>query len=133
MGELLRGSRTANPCAHTPMHEVGIAQSILDAGRTEAAQLAGSQLKRIGVRIGVLCGVDLQALEFALMAIQAGTEFEGIQIDLQICLRKNRCSGCGHEFETELYSEPCPKCANPDVQLIGGTELELACIEVDEP
>lgn len=115
------------------MHEVGIANAILDAGRAEAGRLAGSRLKKIGVRVGVLSGVDLQALEFALMAIRAGTELEAVEIDLQSCPRKNRCVKCGFEFETEMYSKPCPDCASEQIQLIGGEELELAFIEVDEP
>jgi len=115
------------------MHEVGIAQSILDAGRVEAERLAGSRLKRIGVRVGVLSGVDIQALEFALMALRAGTELEDVEIGLQSCPRKNRCSKCGFEFETEMYSRPCPECGSEAIQLIGGEELELAFVEVDEP
>lgn len=115
------------------MHEVGIAQSILDAGRTEARRLAGSRLKRIGVRVGVLSGVDLQALEFALMALRAGTDLEELEIDLQSCPRRNRCAQCGFEFETEMYSRPCPDCTSEQIQLIGGEELELAFVEVDEP
>ena len=114
------------------MHEVGIAQSIVEAGRVEAGRLAGSRLKRIGVRVGVLSGVDLQALEFALMAIRVGTDLEDVEIDLQRCPRRNRCSKCGFEFETEMYSRPCPDCASEEIQLIGGEELELAFIEVDE-
>ena len=115
------------------MHEVGIAQSILEAGRIEADRLAGARLKRIGVRVGVLAGVDLQALEFALMAIRAGTELEEVEIDLQSCPRRNHCATCSIDFETKLYSEPCPSCGNQQVRLIGGEELELAFIEVDEP
>lgn len=115
------------------MHEVGIAQSILDAGKAEAELLAGARLKRIGVRVGVLSGVDLQALEFALTALRAGTDMEAVEIDVQSCPRRNRCAGCGCEFETALYSEPCPGCAGEHARLVGGEELELAFIEVDEP
>lgn len=115
------------------MHEVGIAQSILEAGQVEAGRLGGARLKRIGVRVGVLSGVDMQALEFALMAIRAGTDLEDVEIDLQKCLRRNRCAKCGFEFETEMYSRPCPDCLSEESQLIGGEELELAFIEVDEP
>lgn len=115
------------------MHEVGIANSILEAGRAEAGRLAGARLKRIGVRVGVLSGVDLQALEFALMALRMGTDLEDLEIDLQSCPRRNRCAKCGCEFETALYSEPCPSCGSEQAQLIGGEELELAFVEVDEP
>lgn len=114
------------------MHEVGIANSILEAGQTEAARLAGSRLTRIGVRVGVLSGVDMEALKFALTALRKGTELEAVEIDLQSCPRRNLCMGCGHEFETALYSEPCPMCAEIESKLIGGEELELSFVEVEE-
>ncbi|ACO34401.1 MULTISPECIES: hydrogenase maturation nickel metallochaperone HypA [Acidobacterium] len=114
------------------MHEVGIANAILEAAQTEVARLAGTRLTRVGVRIGVLSGVDIDALEFALAALRKGTELEKIDVELQKCPRRNRCAKCGCEFETDLYSEPCPSCANEQVQLIGGEELELAFVEVDE-
>lgn len=115
------------------MHEVGIAQSILEAGRTEARRLAGARLKRIGVRVGVLTGVDLQVLEGALGALLVGTDLEDLAIDLQSCPRRNRCAKCGCEFATALHVEPCPGCAGEEVEVIGGEELELTFVEVDEP
>lgn len=114
------------------MHEVGIANAILEAGQIEARRMAGSRLTRIGVRIGVLSGVDLQALNFALMALRAGTDLENIQIDLQSCPRRNRCTACDREFQTALYSEPCPGCGSKKASLIGGEELELAFVEVED-
>ncbi len=47
------------------MHEIGIANSIIEAGQIEAARRAGSKLVRIGIRIGTLAGVDSDALRFA--------------------------------------------------------------------
>ncbi len=114
------------------MHEAGIANTILEAGRAEAARLAGARLTRIGVRVGVLSGVDLQALEFALLVVRVGTDLEHVEIDLQSCPRRNRCVSCGYEFEAADSDEPCPGCAGEKMELIGGNELELSFVEVDE-
>jgi hydrogenase nickel incorporation protein HypA/HybF len=114
------------------MHEVGIANAILEAGQTEAARRSGAKLMRIGVRVGVLSGVDRDALRFALTALKADTDLQEVEFEIQSCPRRNRCIDCGHEFESDLYSVPCPCCRSERLSLAGGEELDLAFIEVEE-
>ncbi|MEI9977597.1 MAG: hydrogenase maturation nickel metallochaperone HypA [Edaphobacter sp.] len=114
------------------MHEIGIANAIIEAGQAETARHAGSKLLRIGVRIGTLAGVDNDALRFAFAALTQGTQLDGVGFEIQSCPRRNLCLGCGHEFESALYSEPCPRCASEQIILAGGEELDLAYVELEE-
>ncbi len=114
------------------MHEVGIASAILEAGQAEVARRSGARLVRIGVRIGVLSGVDGDALRFALTALQLDTDLEEVEFEIQSCPRRNRCLDCGHEFASPLYSAPCVRCLSERVALAGGDELDLAYIELEE-
>jgi hydrogenase nickel incorporation protein HypA/HybF len=114
------------------MHEDAIARKILEAGRAEAARLAGARLARIGVRVGAFTGVDLEALDAALTELRAGGDLEKVVIEIQRCPGRCRCMSCGHEFETALTHQPCPKCAGQQVEVIGGNELELSFVEVGE-
>jgi hydrogenase nickel incorporation protein HypA/HybF len=115
------------------MHEIGIANAIIEAGQKEAASRAGSKLLRIAVRIGTLAGVDNDALKFAFAALTQGTELDSIHFEIQSCPRLNRCLECGCEFESGVYSEPCPRCGSEQSLLVGGEELDLAYVEVEEP
>lgn len=114
------------------MHEVGIANSILDAGQREAARYAGAKLLRIGVRVGALAGVDNDALRFAFTALTQGTDLEAVDFEIQSCPRRNRCLECDCEFESAIYSDPCPRCASDRTLLVGGEELDVAYVEVEE-
>lgn len=114
------------------MHEIGIASSIIEAGQAEQARRPGSTLIKIGVRVGVLAGVDTEALRFAFTALTQGTDLDVVDFDIQNCSRRNRCLDCGHEFESEVYSDPCPCCASEKSALVGGDELDLAYVEVEE-
>jgi len=114
------------------MHEIGIAHEIIQAGQREAAGRNGSKLLRIGIRIGTLAGVDGDALRFAFTALTQGTELDSVEFDIQSCPRRDRCLDCAREFEPGLYSAPCPSCDSPRVALIGGDELDLAYVEVEE-
>jgi hydrogenase nickel incorporation protein HypA/HybF len=114
------------------MHEIGIANAIIEAGQAEAARHAGSKLVRVGIRIGALAGVDTDALRFAFTALTQGTELDAVDFEIQNCPRRNRCLDCDHEFESALYSDLCPCCASESVVLVGGDELDLAFVEVEE-
>jgi hydrogenase nickel incorporation protein HypA/HybF len=119
------------------MHEVGIATSILDAGHLETERRPGSKLVGIGVRIGILSGVDVDALRFAFECITAETEDEKVVFTTESCPRVNRCQDCAHEFssrQTSPFSDaPCPRCHGTRTSFVSGDQLDIAFIEVEEP
>jgi hydrogenase nickel incorporation protein HypA/HybF len=114
------------------MHEIGIANSIIEAGQMEAARRPGSKLVRIGIRVGSLAGVDSDALRFAFTALTQDTDLDAVVFEIQSCPRRDRCLDCDREFESGLYCDPCPSCASQRVVLVGGDELDLAYVEVEE-
>lgn len=119
------------------MHEVGIASSILDAGHKETARRPGAKLMGIGVRIGVLSGVDVDALRFAFACITAETEDEKVVLTTESCPRMNRCEECRHEFSSPVLSPftdaPCPRCRGTRTRFVSGDQLDIAFVEVEEP
>jgi len=114
------------------MHELGIAEATLDAVRKEAARHPGARVTRVGMRIGELAGIDASALRFAFEAIVRGTDFEPLQLEIEYCLQRRRCLECGREFEVRDYELQCPACHGLRSDCIGGEELDLAFVEVEE-
>lgn len=114
------------------MHEVGIASEILRASYAEAARRPGARLVAVTVRIGVLAGVDADALRFAWDVMSEQAEDGPVTLEIQMMPRRNCCQVCGCEFVTEMYSEPCPECSSDDSTLLGGDEMQLASVEVEE-
>jgi hydrogenase nickel incorporation protein HypA/HybF len=119
------------------MHEVGIASSILEASVAETARRPGSRLVAIGVRVGVLSGVDVDALRFAFECLVADTEEQSVAFTIEACPRVNRCDECGHEFpsasESPFTDAPCPLCESRRTRFVSGDQLDLKFIEVEEP
>jgi len=119
------------------MHEVGIATSILEAGHRETERRPGAKLVGIGVRIGVLSGVDVEALRFAFECITAETDDGQVVLTTEKCPRMNRCEDCGQEFssaELAPFSDaPCPRCSSTHTSFVSGDQLDIAFIEVEEP
>ena len=114
------------------MHEVGIASEILRASHAEAARRPGARLVAVTVKIGVLAGVDADALRFAWDVVSEQAEYEPVTLEIQMLPRRNRCQNCGWEFTTDMYSEPCPQCSSENSLLLGGDEMQLASVEVEE-
>lgn len=114
------------------MHELGIAEETLIAIEREAARYPNSRVVRAGLRIGELSGVDASALRFAIEAILKGTSNEDMKIEIESLPRKQRCLHCGDEFVVREYEVNCPKCDSSTTICIGGEELDLAFVEVEE-
>jgi hydrogenase nickel incorporation protein HypA/HybF len=114
------------------MHEIGIASSILDAVRTEAACHPGTIARKVVVRIGELAAVDDQALRFAFDVLTRDTELASLQLGIEVCPRRQRCGACGTEFNVASYEIKCPQCGEERTECVGGEQLELAYLEMDE-
>lgn len=65
------------------MHEVGIANSILDAVRTETQAHAPARAIKVGVRIGEMAGIDPNSLAFCFEALVKGSDFEPLELAIE--------------------------------------------------
>jgi hydrogenase nickel incorporation protein HypA/HybF len=114
------------------MHELGIANSILEAMRSEMALHSTARPRRLTVRIGELAAVDPGALQFCFNALTRDTELATLELKIDMCPRRHRCTVCGTEFAVADYDFCCNQCGDEKTECIGGDELELASLEIDE-
>jgi hydrogenase nickel incorporation protein HypA/HybF len=117
------------------MHEMGIASSVLEAVRRELRAHAGARPRAVALRIGELAAVDPESLRFCFEALARDTELASLCLEIEVCPRRHRCSDCGREFLVQDYDLRCPACGCSLTRCIGGDELDLAYLEVedDEP
>jgi len=114
------------------MHELGIANSVLEAVRVELGRHPGASPVRVAVRVGVLAAIDPQALAFSFQALTAGTEWESVLLDIQTLPRLHHCPACGITFRVIEYGFACSGCGESRTRCVGGDELELAYLELEE-
>lgn len=115
------------------MHEMGIANSILEGVAKELRSRPGNHATKVGVRIGQLAGVDPGALSFAFEALTIDTPFATLKLDVEYVLPRSRCRDCNREFEVCNYELFCPACGSLNSTRISGDELEFIYLEIDEP
>ena len=114
------------------MHEIGIANAILESVRSECARYLGAHPRKVGVRVGELAGIDPDALRFSFEILIRDTELAEVELDLQFCFRQYRCSDCGTDFPAQGYDLRCPQCGEARAHLISGDELELSYLEMED-
>jgi hydrogenase nickel incorporation protein HypA/HybF len=114
------------------VHEIGIANSILEAVREEAARHGAACVRSICVRIGTLAGVDADALRFGFDALTRDTDLAELELEIELCPRMHRCPACSAEFVVADYECCCPRCGEEKTQFVSGDQLELAYMEIDE-
>jgi hydrogenase nickel incorporation protein HypA/HybF len=114
------------------MHEIGIANSILDAARSEAALHPGAEPRKVGIRIGELAAVDAAALRFAFEVLTRDTDLETLELEIELCPRRQRCFACDAEFDVISYELRCPQCSGERTECVGGDQLELVYLEMEE-
>ncbi len=114
------------------MHEMGIANSVLDGVRIEMSRYPGSYPCKVGVRVGQMAALDPDAVRFCFEAMIQETDLASLELAIEVCPRRHHCSGCGHDFIVEDYDFSCPQCSSLVTTCISGDELELAYLEVEE-
>ncbi len=114
------------------MHELAIANSVLEAARAEVRLRPGTRLARIGLRIGDLAGIDPEALTFCYQALVKETDLESVALDIERREWRQECPRCGRTFIVVDYETACPACGETQTKLNGGAELELAFLELED-
>ena len=67
------------------MHEMGIANSVLDAVHQELVPYPRHRAAKVVLRIGEFAGVDPDSLQFCFEALVKGTPFEPLELDIEWC------------------------------------------------
>ena len=114
------------------MHELAIANSIVNTVLEEAKKHNSKSVLAVGLRIGALTDIVPDALEFGFTAITIGTLLEGSELKIEQVPVKGECESCGESFEVQGLCFVCPACGAADVTVIQGQELDIAYIEVSD-
>jgi hydrogenase nickel incorporation protein HypA/HybF len=113
------------------MHELSIAQSIADTAREHASLNGGRRVLRVGVRVGEISGVAVDALQFCFEMTVRGTDLDGAALELDPVPVRYRCAACGHEFHPVEFLADCPVCGSTGASMVAGDELGLSFLELE--
>jgi hydrogenase nickel incorporation protein HypA/HybF len=114
------------------MHELGIAQNILEIVRQSVPDKQVAFVRWIRIRVGQLSGVVPDSLEFCFQAVVSETEMQKASLAIEQVPTIFQCKKCVSRFKAKDLEFLCPSCGNPDLEIISGKELEVVEIELAE-
>lgn len=116
------------------MHEMGIAQGILDIAMDCVARHNVPQkekIKIVSLLIGQMTGVEAESLRFCFSSLAQGTIAEDAELKVKIVPLVGRCRDCQQEFSIDDYKFVCSICGSVAVEIISGRELKVEYLEAE--
>ncbi len=113
------------------MHELSIANSLIDIATEHADAHGADRIDAITLCIGALSCVHTSALTFSFELIAKGTIAEGARLEFKKLPVTIFCAKCAVEVELPgIQRFCCPVCDTPSADIRQGRELEVATVAV---
>lgn len=113
------------------MHEMALAESILNTVETVARRQGAVRVREVRLEIGELANVEIAALQFALEAALRDSLAEGARVEFLMIPGQGLCLTCGETVPLATLYDPCPRCDGYPVRPTGGQELRVKDILVE--
>ena len=113
------------------MHELGVANEILDTALSEAVRHAAKRVTSIRLRVGVLRAIEPENLSFLFGHLARGTTAEGALLEIVEEPVRIECPACGPS-EARAFTFECPSCKGSGVSVTCGDALSILSLDVDD-
>lgn len=113
------------------MHELSIAESIVQTVIKEACKRKAIKVSEVGLKIGAMTDIVNDSLEFGFQAMIPGTLLENAKLNIEdiplVCL----CKNCQKLHKIDKFLFKCPICNEYDLEIKSGNELDIAYIDLE--
>jgi hydrogenase nickel incorporation protein HypA/HybF len=114
------------------MHELAIAQSIVEAVEAKAIECEATRVKSVRLKIGEASGIVADSLTFCFeMLVSLEPVVAGAQLLIDTVPHRARCRHCDREFAITNYIAQCPTCQEWSTDIVSGAELQILEMEIE--
>jgi hydrogenase nickel incorporation protein HypA/HybF len=114
------------------MHELAIAQSIVDTVEARAAECNAAQVRCVRLLVGEANGIMTDSLSFCFeMLASLNPVMAGAQLLIDLVPHRARCRHCACKFAVTNFVAQCPACEGWDTEVVSGTELQILEMEIE--
>jgi hydrogenase nickel incorporation protein HypA/HybF len=114
------------------MHELSIAQNILDIVRESVSPHDLPGVRVVKLRVGHLAGVVPDSLDFSFTVLTTDTPLRHARLSIDHIPFAVMCNSCGKSFTNEIGFVLCPTCGGVDTKILSGLELQVVEIELED-
>lgn len=107
------------------MHELSVAREIIGIVQDEMTRCHLTRVTEVKIRLGVLAGLNADALAFGFEASVVDTPLADTRLIIENIPIDGVCRTCGKEFEVEEFVFICPRCGGTDMDIRRGEELDI--------
>jgi hydrogenase nickel incorporation protein HypA/HybF len=111
------------------MHELSIAQNILDIVNEELLSNNLSKATKVTVRVGRLAGIEPASLRFCFEILTRDTKAEGSALEIDYVPVRFKCHACQIDFALDRWDFICPECMGNRLEITSGRELQVVELE----
>ncbi|HJT57460.1 MAG TPA: hydrogenase maturation nickel metallochaperone HypA [Ktedonobacteraceae bacterium] len=114
------------------MHELAIAESIVEAVGAKATACNAARVKSVRLKIGEASSVVIDSLTFCFeMLIDLDPILSGAQLLTDTVPHRARCRHCNKEFAVANFVAQCPTCQEWSDEIVSGTEMQIVEMEIE--
>lgn len=113
------------------MHEMSLAEGVLQIIEEQAREQAFARVSLIVLEVGQLANVEVAALRFALDAVLRDTLAEAAAVEIVDVPGQAWCLHCEDTVPVAARYEACPRCGGYQLQVTGGTDMRVRELAVD--
>lgn len=114
------------------MHELGLAQEILEIAESHVPAERAVDARVVRVRVGKMVGVVVDSLVFCFEGIVRETPWERARLEVTVVPVVCACAACREEFSADEPVRVCPECGSREMKLLSGDEFTVREIELDD-
>lgn len=122
------------------MHELSMAQGIINAVLETAENNNATEVTEIYIEVGKLAMLNPEQLRFLLDVLVENTIAENAKMDIKEIPVIINCPECGFEGEAKIDDEDhyapsmeCPKCGNLRISILSGRDCIVKNIVIEKP
>ena len=113
------------------MHEMSLAEGILQLVEETAQREKAQRVKLVLLEIGRLSTVEPEALRFCFDAVTRGSIAQDAALEIVSIDGQGWCMQCGQTQPMVEVHGACPTCGSYQMQATAGTEMRVKEIEID--
>ena len=114
------------------MHELGIAETIVETITERASACDAARVTGVRLRVGEASGVAVDSLTFCFeMLANQDPMLAGLKLEIDSVPHRARCPHCASEFAIEEFIARCPTCGEWSSEVLSGTDLQIVEVEIE--
>jgi hydrogenase nickel incorporation protein HypA/HybF len=113
------------------MHELSISQNIIEILKENVPEEDYGNVKMVILEIGELSGIVADSLQFCFDVIKIETPFQNAEMKITNISFKLYCNTCKSETTNAMGIRLCGKCGGSDTNIVSGTEMRIAEVELN--